>query len=33
MNTAIEINEQVKLIADRDEDAFDVILLNYHNNT
>ena len=33
MNTAIEINEQVKLIADRDKDAFDVILLNYHNNT
>ena len=33
MNTAIEINEQVKLIADRDRDAFDVILLNYHNNT
>lgn len=33
MNTAIEINEQIQLIADRDKDAFDVILLNYHNNT
>ena len=30
---AIDINEQVQLIADRDKDAFDVILLNYHNNT
>ena len=33
MNTAIEINEQVQLIADKDKNAFDVILLNYHNNT
>ena len=32
-NTAIEINDQVKLIADKDQDAFDVLLLNYHNNT
>ncbi len=31
--SAIEINQQVQLIADRDKDAFDVILLNYHNNT
>ena len=31
--TAIEINEQVQLIAEIDEDAFDVLLLNYHNNT
>lgn len=33
MNTAIEINEQIQLIADKDKNAFDVILLNYHNNT
>lgn len=33
IDTAVEINEQIKLIADRDKDAFDVILLNYHNNT
>lgn len=32
-DTAIEINEQVRLIAERDQDAFDVLLLNYHNNT
>ena len=31
--TAIEINQQVQLIAEIDEDAFDVLLLNYHNNT
>jgi hypothetical protein len=33
MNTAVEINEQIQLIADRDKDAFDVLLLTYHNNT
>ena len=33
INTAVEINEQVQLISERDKDAFDVILLNYHNNT
>ena len=33
INTAIEINEQIQLIADKDKNAFDVILLNYHNNT
>ena len=33
MNAAIEINEQIQLIADKDKNAFDVILLNYHNNT
>lgn len=32
-DTAIEINQQVKLIADQDQDAFDVILLSYHNST
>ena len=32
-NTAVEINEQVQSIADLDKDAFDVLLLNYHNNT
>lgn len=32
-DTAIEINQQVQLIAERDNDAFDVLLLNYHNNT
>lgn len=31
--TAIEINHQVKLIQEKDEDAFDVLLLSYHNNT
>ena len=33
METAIELNHQVQLIAEKDKDAFDVILLNYHNNT
>ena len=31
--TAIEINQQVQSIAEIDKDAFDVLLLNYHNNT
>lgn len=31
--TAAEINKQVKLIADKDQDAFDVLLLSYHNST
>lgn len=31
--TAIEINQQVQQIAEIDQDAFDVLLLNYHNNT
>lgn len=33
METAIEINHQIQLIAEKDNDAFDVLLLNYHNNT
>ena len=33
MQTAIEINQQVQLISEVDKDAFDVLLLNYHNNT
>ena len=33
METAVEINYQVQLIAEKDDDAFDVLLLNYHNNT
>jgi hypothetical protein len=33
MQTAIEINEQVQLISEIDKEAFDVLLLNYHNNT
>ena len=33
METAVELNHQVQLIAEKDKDAFDVILLNYHNNT
>ena len=33
MNTAVEINNEVHLIAEKDEEAFDVLLLNYHNNT
>ena len=31
--TAIEINQQIQQIAEIDKDAFDVLLLNYHNNT
>ena len=33
MDTAIEINQEIQLIAEIDKDAFDVLLLNYHNNT
>ena len=33
MKTSIELNHEVQLIAEKDEDAFDVLLLNYHNNT
>lgn len=33
IETAVEINRQVQLIAEKDEEAFDVLLLNYHNNT
>ena len=33
METSVELNRQVQLIADKDKDAFDVLLLNYHNNT
>ena len=33
METSIELNQQVQLIAEKDKDAFDVLLLNYHNNT
>lgn len=33
METSIEVNHQVQLIADKDTDAFNVLLLNYHNNT
>lgn len=33
MKTAIEINQQVQLIAEKDNEAFDVLLLSYHNNT
>ena len=33
LNTAVEINNQIQLIADKDREAFDVLLLNYHNNT
>ena len=33
LETAIEINQQVQSIAEIDRDAFDVLLLNYHNNT
>lgn len=31
--TAIEINQQIQRIAEKDTDAFDVLLLSYHNNT
>lgn len=33
MKTSVELNHQVQLIAEKDKDAFDVLLLNYHNNT
>lgn len=33
METAVEINNQVQLIAEKDNEAFDVLLLSYHNNT
>lgn len=33
METSIELNHQVQLIVEKDKDAFDVLLLNYHNNT
>ena len=33
LETAVEINQQVQSIAEIDKDAFDVLLLNYHNNT
>ena len=33
LETAVEINNQVQLIAEKDKAAFDVLLLNYHNNT
>ena len=33
METSIELNRQVQLIAEKDKDAFDVLLLSYHNNT
>ena len=33
MESAVEINNQVQLIAERDKEAFNVLLLNYHNNT
>lgn len=33
METSVEICNQVKLIAEKDRDAYDVLLLNYHNNT
>ena len=33
METAVEINRQIQSIAEIDKDAFDVLLLNYHNNT
>ena len=31
--TSVELNNQVQLIAEKDKEAFDVLLLNYHNNT
>lgn len=33
METSVEINRQIQLIAEKDDDAFNVLLLNYHNNT
>lgn len=31
-NTAMEVNRHVRLIAHKDNDAFDVLLLSYHNS-
>lgn len=31
-NTAIEVNRHVRLIAHKDDEAFDVLLLSYHNS-
>ena len=33
MQFSVELNRQIQLISERDQDAFNVILLNYHNNT
>ena len=33
MTASVELNHQVQLIAEKDKEAFDVLLLNYHNNT
>ena len=33
METSVELNQEVQMIAEKDTDAFDVLLLNYHNNT
>lgn len=33
MQASIDVNRQIQLIAEKDTDAFDVLLLNYHNNT
>ena len=33
METSVELNKQVQSIIKKDKDAFDVLLLNYHNNT
>ncbi len=33
LEASVDINRQVQLIAEKDKDAFDVLLLNYHNNT
>lgn len=33
MKASVDINRQIQLIAEKDTDAFDVLLLNYHNNT
>ena len=33
IETSVELNHQVQLIAEKDQEALDVILLSYHNNT
>lgn len=33
IDTGIDINKEVQRISEIDEEAFDVLLLNYHNNT
>lgn len=33
IEASVEVNNQVQLIAEKEKDAFNVLILNYHNNT